>query len=230
MKLIPVIDLMHGQVVHAVRGDRANYRPLQSQLAPGSEARTIVAALLRLHPFSTLYVADLDAIQRRGDNLPIIQTLRLAFPTLSLWADAGFADEARLRTWLDCGITPVIGSETLTDGDFLDRTMTLCQPVLSLDFRGGDFLGPSRIFDEPQRWPQRLIAMTLARVGSNLGPDEARLASLRARAPRCELFAAGGVRDSGDLSRLSTLGVAGVLLASALHNGSLSQAQLAHFC
>ena len=220
---------MDGQVVHAVRGDRARYKPLQSALAPGSEAATIVAALLRLHPFSTLYVADLDAIQRRGDNLETIRLLRRTFPALSLWVDAGFASEARLHTWLECGITPVIGSETLPVDDFLERAASLCQPILSLDFRGTDFLGPSKILDEPQRWPQRIIAMTLARIGSDLGPDEDQLRDLRRRAPQHDLFAAGGVRDATDLSRLALLGAAGVLLASALHNGSLTSAHLGRY-
>lgn len=229
VKLIPVVDLSGGQVVHAVRGERARYRPLQSKLAPGSEPQAIVAALLGLHPLSTLYIADLDAIQRQGDNLPTLRLLRRRFPLLDLWVDAGFADEATLRTGLDCGITPVIGSETLADDDFLDRTSALCHPVLSLDFRGEVFLGPGGILAQPQRWPERVIAMTLARVGSDLGPDEDKLRSLRARNPTCSLFAAGGVRDAADLLRLASIGVAGVLLASALHSGSLTAADLAQY-
>lgn len=216
-------------MVHARRGDRARYKPLQSALVAGSEATSTVAALLRLHPFSTLYVADLDAIQRRGDNLQTIRLLRQNFPALNLWVDAGFASEAALLTWLDCGITPVIGSETLPPEDFLDRAAKLCRPVLSLDFRGKDFLGPSRILDEPQRWPQRIIVMTLSRIGSDLGPDEDKLHDLRRCAPGHDLFAAGGVRNAADLSRLASLGIAGVLLASALHNGSLAPADLRRY-
>ena len=36
MKLIPVIDLKAGEVVHARRGDRDNYRPIVSPLCRGS--------------------------------------------------------------------------------------------------------------------------------------------------------------------------------------------------
>jgi phosphoribosylformimino-5-aminoimidazole carboxamide ribotide isomerase len=71
--------------------------------------------------------------------------------------------------------------------------------------------------------------MTLARIGSDLGPDEDQLRDLRRRAPRHDLFAAGGVRDATDLSRLALLGAAGVLLASALHNGSLTSAHLGRY-
>ena len=58
MRVVPVIDLMAGRVVHARRGDRSNYRPLESKLTRSSEPVAVVAALLALAPFDTLYVAD----------------------------------------------------------------------------------------------------------------------------------------------------------------------------
>ena len=51
--------------------------------------------------------------------------------------------------------------------------------VLSLDFRGDAFQGPQEILAEPALWPQRVIVMTLARVGSGAGPDLERLAAIR---------------------------------------------------
>ena len=41
-----------------------------------------------------------------------------------------------------------------------------------------------------------------------------------------EVFAGGGVRDLADLGRLRQCGVAGVLVASALHDGRLRPEQL----
>ena len=37
MRVIPVIDLKGGTAVHAVRGERERYRPLQSRIAEGSD-------------------------------------------------------------------------------------------------------------------------------------------------------------------------------------------------
>ncbi len=62
MQAIPVIDLMGGEVVRARMGDRASYRPLESPLSPTSDAVDVVRGVLGVFPFSTLYVADLDAI------------------------------------------------------------------------------------------------------------------------------------------------------------------------
>ena len=50
--------------------------------------------------------------------------------------------------------------------------------VLSLDFRGDDFLGPRDILDRDDLWPERIIVMTLARVGAASGPDVARVAEI----------------------------------------------------
>ena len=98
--------------------------------------------------------------------------------------------------------------------------------MLSLDFRGDAFQGPSEILAEPGLWPRRVIAMTLARVGSGAGPDLTRLAAIRSVAGGRELYAAGGVRDAADLFALKRAGAAGALIATALHDGRLGRADL----
>jgi phosphoribosylformimino-5-aminoimidazole carboxamide ribotide isomerase len=69
--------------------------------------------------------------------------------------------------------------------------------------------------------------MTLARVGSGAGPDTARIAEVRARTAGRLIYAAGGVRDASDLGVLQQLGVAGALVATSLHDGRLSGADIA---
>ena len=69
--------------------------------------------------------------------------------------------------------------------------------------------------------------MTLARVGSDAGPDLARLAEIRAIARGCEIYGAGGVRDVADLSALKGAGAAGgALIASALHERRIVRTDL----
>jgi phosphoribosylformimino-5-aminoimidazole carboxamide ribotide isomerase len=100
-------------------------------------------------------------------------------------------------------------------------------PILSLDFREGEFLGPPALLQQPGRWPQRLIAMNLARVGSGLGPDLARVRLLRTLAPAARVYAAGGVRSASDLHDCRRTGASGALVASSLHDGRLSASDLA---
>lgn len=225
MKPIAVLDLMQGRVVHARRGERSAYQPVVSSLVASAEPLEVAAALLALFPFDTLYVADLDAILGRGDNAETLGALRRRFSSLDIWLDAGYACRETLEGCREAGFTPVPGSESQRDLSLLGPARN-CDAVLSLDFRDGIPLGPKEIAARPELWPRRVIALDLARVGSGLGPDLALLASLRRRAPEVELYAGGGVRDGADLEALRAAGAAGVLLASALHDGRITRADL----
>ena len=234
MEIIPVIDLMGGVVVHARRGERQNYQPLQSPLCAGSEPAAVVGGYLTVHPFSTLYIADLDAITGKGDSGPAIARLRRQFPDLCFWVDNGLADVSACRNWLQQGYGDlVIGSEAQNDASTLNdfaQDNSASRIVLSLDFKDGKFLGPDGLREQPLLWPQRIIAMTLSRVGSDTGPDFELLDQLRTKAPAKKFFAAGGVRGGEDLVELNRRGISGVLVASALHAGRIGKREIAAVC
>jgi phosphoribosylformimino-5-aminoimidazole carboxamide ribotide isomerase len=220
MQVIPVLDLIEGQVVRAKMGDRDAYRPIETPLSATADPVDVTAGLIALGAFPALYVADLDAIRGRGDNIATIARLRAAFPTLPLWIDSGAADSAALAATRRFG-APVLGSESQRD---LSLVAGAPDALLSLDFRGDAFQGPPELLTRPELWPRRIIVMTLGRVGSGAGPDLDRLAAIRQLAGERRLYAAGGVRDRGDLAALRDAGAAGVLVASALHNGKISPA------
>jgi phosphoribosylformimino-5-aminoimidazole carboxamide ribotide isomerase len=227
LRAIPVLDLMAGKVVRARMGDRASYRPIESPLSPTSDAVDVVRGLLAIYPFPRLYVADLDAIGRNGDNFPVLRRIRAKFPGLRMWIDNGAADTAALEALIGANLgEPVIGSESQRDGALIARQKDRGRIVLSLDFRGDAFQGPAEILAEPKLWPRRIIVMTLARVGSGAGPDFARLMAIQSIAGRREVYAAGGVRDAADLVALKAAGAAGALIATALHDGRIVKADL----
>jgi phosphoribosylformimino-5-aminoimidazole carboxamide ribotide isomerase len=230
LQVIPVIDLRRGTVVHARFGERAQYRPLQSMLCKGSTPAAVIDGLLGLYPFATVYAADLDAIEGTGDNADALRRIKHAFPQLELWVDAGFRDPAHCRAWLAQELgTLVLGSEGQSGPETMRElgASALAQRViLSLDFRGDQFIGSPELL-HPGLWPTRVIAMTLARVGSGRGPDIERLARILAMAGGRRVYAAGGARHGADLHRLARLGAAGVLVASALHDGRIGVADLA---
>ena len=99
--------------------------------------------------------------------------------------------------------------------------------ILSLDFFADGFRGPPSILARPELWPQRVIVMTLARVGSAAGPDFARLEQVKAKAGTRSVIAAGGVRSEADIRALSALGIAAALVATSLHDNTLTPGQLA---
>jgi phosphoribosylformimino-5-aminoimidazole carboxamide ribotide isomerase len=228
LQVIPVIDLMGGKVVRARTGDRGSYRPLESPLAPTSDAVAVVTGLLAVYPFPALYVADLDAIQGNEDNFRTLRRIRAEFPALQMWVDNGAADPVALDALVRADLgAPVIGSESQHDSALIAQHEGSRHVVLSLDFRGDGFQGPKEILAEPALWPRRIIVMTLARVGSGAGPDLARFAAIRSIAGGREIYVAGGVRDAADISALKTAGASGALIASALHEQRIVAADLA---
>lgn len=230
MELIPVIDLMGGAVVHARRGARDAYRPIETPLSASADPQAVADGLLALGRFRTLYIADLDAIAGREGHDPVLEALAERHPGLTLWVDAGEASpEALGRRVAEGPGRPVIGSESLADRAGAEAALAAGAGLLSLDYGPEGPRGPSDLHDNAALWPEAVIVMTLARVGAGQGPDMERLGAILTRAEGRRVYAAGGVRDVDDLHRLAELGVSGVLLASALHDGRLSRADIAAF-
>ncbi|CAN5874138.1 hypothetical protein BH11PSE8_BH11PSE8_20310 [soil metagenome] len=238
MNLIPVIDLMQGQVVRAVRGDRQAYRPMLSQLCEGSEPLVMARALCEHCDTQQLYLADLDALLGGAAHVAVLRELLREMPALELWLDAGFSDAAAADALLaEIGtdaarVVPVFGSESMASREALarcfagadggnDRGEGVGSRVLSLDRRDGQRLDVAGCWDAPQFWPRRVIVMTLERVGSDAGPDLETLADVRAKAPGAFIVGAGGIRHADDLARAAEAGAGAWLVASALHDGRL---------
>jgi phosphoribosylformimino-5-aminoimidazole carboxamide ribotide isomerase len=253
MEIIPVIDLLNGNVVQARHGDRQHYPPIRSSLCKGSEPLAIVQALLELYPFKQLYIADIDAIQKRGNHRQIISEIRARYPHLQIWLDAGIGSVEDLNAWNGLAVTWVIGSESLHTMDDYTNLMRQCgenhteenygeennseanhgeannseeDHILSLDFTVAGYQGPAELLSVSAQWPARVIAMTLGHVGSNLGPDFQLLAELVNRKAPHKIYAAGGVRHMADIQQLCENGVDGALIASALHTQQINAAEL----
>jgi len=230
MDVIPVIDIKSGQVVHAQGGRRDSYRPIQTPLSPTSAPADVAAGLRHLAPFRKLYIADLDAIEGHQSNDSAIGSIAEAVPGVELWVDNGISDASAARRWLDSSAHRlVIGSESQRDLKTIKSLRSEPRVLLSLDFRGDAFQGPAELLNDPASWPARVIVMTLARVGAAAGPDTERVASIVAHANSREIFGAGGVRNSADINALAIAGASGVLVATALHSGALTSAELGRF-
>lgn len=227
--IIPTLDLKDGIVVHAKAGDRAAYRPVASPFGKADDPASIARGLLAATGSSVLYIADLDAITGSGSNFELVRGLGYALPDATIWVDAGFSKFADCAFWLPLGATLVIGSESLRSGDdWLEiKEAFEASVVLSLDSDDRGPRGLETIFADPASWPDRVIAMNLARVGTAQGPDIEGLKSLIARAQDRAVFAAGGVRNARDLAAIEAAGARGALVATALHDDALTQKEIA---
>jgi phosphoribosylformimino-5-aminoimidazole carboxamide ribotide isomerase len=237
MRVIPVIDLKSGAVVHAVRGERERYRPLRSRIVAGSDPLRVARAVREALGLDELYVADLDAIAGGPAHREVLAALA---QEARVMADAGATDVTAVRKLLELGAARVvIGTETLADQDAVERLgaeLPDAPLVLSLDLREGRVLSPdaelarlgaaealARLAPSGVR---DVIVLDLARVGSEAGPDVALVRELCVRFPELELLAGGGVRDVADLRALAEAGAAGALVATALHGGAIGPGEL----
>ncbi len=232
MQIIPVIDLLDGVVVHAKRGERRHYQPIQSFLTSSSKPLDIVAALLDYYPFQQLYIADLNAIQKLKStyetNYPVVESITRQFPNLKLWVDAGISDQTELNIWNKLHSNLIFASENFSGiGNFLAlKNQQDTHFTLSLDFMPTGYRGPAELLQDNSYWPDDVIVMSLANVGTNQGVNIKLLNEIMPRATGFNLYAAGGVRGLDDLTMLKKMGVHGALIATALHQKQLSAQQL----
>jgi phosphoribosylformimino-5-aminoimidazole carboxamide ribotide isomerase len=228
MKTIPVLDLKNNLVVHAKQGDREHYQPIHSKLCPSADIFEVIIAFLGLADFDTFYIADLNAISGQGEHDVLIAKVLAAFPGIRFWVDKGYQRADGLPDFAN--YVPVLGSESYTDASVDELADFGKRFVLSLDYSpSGAPLGAARLFSGVAYWPEKVIIMTLAQVGSRKGPDLARLAQFCVAYPDYHFIAAGGVRGIADLKALSDLGIKQALVASALHSGLIGRGDLANF-
>ncbi len=193
MRVIPVMDLMSGQVVRGVAGDRSRYRPVVSVLAQDAAPGGIAQAFAQRLGAREVYVADLDAIAGGEPDWDAYQ--QIAAVGLRLLVDAGIGDVRRARqmaAWAarcsslaGLAVGLVVGLESVRDPEQLSAIHSVVAPyrcVFSLDLRKGEPLTGSaawRTFDpgsasefaagfaESARptWAARQIADVAVRIG-----------------------------------------------------------------
>lgn len=233
MKVIPVIDILNGIVVHAVRGERDKYSPLKSVLCESTDP-VDVARVLRATGFSELYIADLDAITGRTINQDALRRIR-AETSSTIMVDAGINTIEKARELLKLGVSNiVIGTETLSDLRFIKRALEIFgvdRVVVSIDILENKILSLSVFIKsyKPIEFAKFLegagvtkaIILDLKRVGSEEGPNLTLVKEVIGRT-NLEVYVGGGIRNIMDLEELRRVGVSKALIATALHKGIIT--------
>lgn len=242
MRVIPVLDLLNRVVVRGVAGRRSEYRPIHSRLTLSCEPVDVARAIRDRFGLDQLYVADLDGILH---ELPARDVMReLADDGFQLWVDGGVRTAWEVEAALAAGATKVIiGLESwplLSSLEILIGQVGPERLIFSLDLKDGL---PVRVFpDMPATDPleigaavitaglEDLLVLDLASVGTGQGVPTLDLCrALHAFAGQLRLTTGGGVRSMADLELLRAEPIEGLLVASALHDGSITPAALQHW-
>lgn len=232
LKVIPVIDILNGRVVHAVKGNRSQYGPLRSVLTQSTDPLEVAKTFKSLG-FSQLYVADLDAIIECTSDFTVLKQIAHA-TGLELLVDAGITSLNRAQALLEAGVSKlIIGTETLQNKQFAGEAVGRFgaeRVMLSLDLKEGKVLvgkgfagstKPLELLSEFRAMGlSQVIVLDLSRVGSGLGVDLAFLKKVLDVS--VEVYVGGGVRDMADLLALKEAGIHGALVATALHTGKIT--------
>ncbi len=235
-QVIPVVDILDGVAVQAIAGRRNNYQPIRSQLTDSIDPSIVLKRMCDVCHSDTAYVADLDAIMRQEPSLSILAELAHLKPTLMV--DAGVQSRDDVQTIINLGFSQaVVGLESLPGPDVASELVRTFDPqslILSLDMKLG--LPTSRWEPWTQSPPldllrelsalgfRRWILLDLAAVGTHAGvPTTALCREWRRRRPEDQIITGGGINNRDDLEPLKEAGVDAVLIASALHQGSISE-------
>ena len=232
---MPVIDVLEGRAVHARRGERHAYRPLEEHFSAPSDPYHL-ATRFASH-FPRIYVADLDAI---GGSPPQHELyLRLGELRREFWIDTGIqtardAESLEEAWWDRPSLRPILGLETLVHPENLRQVAAALarhEPVFSLDLREGRPLTKDlESAADTHAWVraavdagiQEVVVLELTAVGAAGGPAALELCGeLHCEFPQLQLFLGGGVRTPADVRAALAAGCRGVLAATALHTGTI---------
>jgi phosphoribosylformimino-5-aminoimidazole carboxamide ribotide isomerase len=239
MQIVPVMDLLRGDVVRGIAGRRESYRPIQSQLARDARPASVAAAFASLG-LTVCYVADLDAIAGGKPDWDAYRSIMQS--GLKAWIDAGCGDERRADQLAEfkhggkCVHRVVVGLESLPTPAALPRIIATAgaeRVIFSLDLKQGgpimqehawSRLGALEVADEiVAAGVKRMLILDLAAVGAYGGPATLSLCTaLRNKYASLEIISGGGVRGGDDLAAFASAGCDYVLVASALHDGRIA--------
>jgi phosphoribosylformimino-5-aminoimidazole carboxamide ribotide isomerase len=226
---------MNRKVVHAVGGEREKYRPLKSVLTDSPNPLSVAKAFVRLG-LKELYMADLDAIISGKRNPELIA--RIASESgMELMVDAGFRRAEEVGEYIESGIRRIVlATETLKAWREVSRVVKSydVRVVASIDMKFGRVMAGAKavslslgelINRFETEGASELLILSLDRVGSARGADHEvlRVALKHAGIP---VLVGGGIKDAGEIRRLKELGVSGVLIATALHKGTITGEEL----
>lgn len=218
VKVIPVLDVMNGVVVHATAGIREKYRPLRDSVIVGSSNPHDLLKRLRNMGFDEVYIADLDSILGAGENMEVInKALSLGFNVL---ADIGVKGVGMKST---PKLELVIGTEYLSSPEQLkelkDRSISIDLYCGNVKFKNRKYSLYYVLKKIKNITYSNVLAIFLDLVGTFKGPNFKLIKLILDNISSKEVIVGGGIRGVEDLKKLENIGVSKVLVASALHKG-----------
>jgi len=233
-RVIPVIDILNSEAVHAFRGERKSYQPLKSVLFKNSNPLDILEVLSSNYKFKDFYVADLDAIINDKPNFPLLNKI-LEISDININIDPGIVDINDILQFSKFAINKlIIGLETVKNLDVIREALKIVgrdKLILSIDMykekvisnaKEVKYKSPIEIANTMEEiGVNELILLDLFRVGQKIGGIPQQYLKIQHKFGG-KIFVGGGIKDYKDLIKYQKLNFAGVLIATALYDGTMN--------
>ncbi|MHA1728370.1 MAG: HisA/HisF-related TIM barrel protein [Promethearchaeota archaeon] len=241
-EIIPVIDVMGGIAVHAIKGIRNRYESLKTSLTKSSSPIDLIKSYEKKFSFTEVYVADLDSIISEKPNTTLLKDL-IDITSLKIMLDAGIRNLYDIIYFKNIGIQKIIlATETIDSLDVIDdaiKELGVDRIVISIDMKNKKILArnleinklsiSSFIEKILQKGIQKIILLDLVKIGSKCGCYEDSYGEIRKKFPNIEIIIGGGVKGIEDIKLLRDKEMNGVLIATALHEGVINPGNINEF-
>jgi phosphoribosylformimino-5-aminoimidazole carboxamide ribotide isomerase len=232
-KIIPVIDILNSEVVHAVKGERDKYQPLKSVLIKNSDPIQIIKKINKDTSILEVYIADLDAIIRREPNFSLLAEI-LKIPQIKVIIDPGIISIENILEYSKYKLDSLIlGLETLQNLKVISDCLEIIgskKTIVSIDMyketiqtnvkeiKNQNPINIIRIIED--LGVEIIILLDLYKVGQKLGGISPLYLEIK-RLFNGKVLAGGGIRDFKDIELYKQHGFSGVLIGTALHDGTI---------
>lgn len=239
-RIIPVLDILNGIAVHAKKGERKEYRSLHSKLFKTTNPVEIISKLKDLS-FHEFYIADLDSILSKRPNLKIYEQI-LALGNVDLMLDIGIENREDLKIFDQLGINKIIlGLETISNLDIVKNSLHKYgnnSIIISVDMYEGSVISNNRVIEKMTIFDlietfnsigiKEIILLDLFKVGTKVGGIPKKYLEIKDLFNN-RILVGGGIRDIQDVKLYKQKGFDGVILATALYDGTIRISELKKF-
>ena len=240
-RIIPVIDLLNSEAVHAIKGERNTYNPLKPNFINSSNPLSIIHCIEKLFDFNEIYLADLDSIIYRKPNLEILSEI-LKSSNFKMMLDPGIITKRDILKFSRLNINKLIlGIETVKNITVISDAVKILGPdkvIVSIDMYQGRIISKSTDFINlnpihlicqlTQLGIEEFILLDLFRVGQKIGGIPSLYLEIKENTD-VSILIGGGVKDIEDINELARFEFTGVLIATALYDGTIKLEEIKNF-
>jgi len=235
--IIPVIDVLNSMAVHAIKGERSRYKPLDSVLFDTHNPIKIIKSLKSMG-FSKIYVADLDAILKKTPNFDLFKQFG-SIPSVDIMLDPGIRKKDDIYKYFQFNFFKlIIGLETIKNLKTITKILKIVQKnsvLVSIDMFQEKIKAENKDLNnsDPREIVMKLeklgiseiILLDLFRVGQKMGGVPELFKNINKKFEG-NVYIGGGVRNLNDIKEYKKLGFSGILIGTALYDGSVKYKDL----